>query len=695
MKIFSNLKLGIKMKLIVCFVSITVVSLLLTSGIVYTKVTIQTKNDYVKSVGKEITHIDSGISEYFSLIQENCKMFSTLPLIENTGSKVVSYVDKKGTNEVSEMTSLKNDPYEGEIYKLFENFAKSHPEISMLSMGSEENGGYIQFPSGNVKDGYDPRKRGWYSTAIKSPDKVNFTDIYTTTNGDATLTSVIAIKDSTNKIKGVLGLDVSLKMLSDMVKNTKIGESGYMIITDKNGNIIADPKHSNLISKNIKDLKIEKLNNITSVSEPFSVKLEDGKDYLATVQKSSNNSLGWNYIVFIEKSEFIKSANNIGLITLILFIIFTLISICITIFISNRISNPINILSKHLESIGSGDFSTELDSKYLDFKDEVGTISLATKKMQDSMKNILLEVQENSKQIKDKTHNLHLVAQGVSFSSGEVSTAIQDIAHGTSSQASELVNVTNILDNFSKSIEDIVTAVTEVTNNSKGINDLASDSNSKMQSLADSSVKVSRTFAEFGTKITNLNENIIKINDITNLINNVSEQTNLLALNAAIEAARAGESGRGFAVVADEVRKLAEKSKSSSEEIAALTSSIYSEARGIVTTSGEMDSEFNNQVSIIKIGIESFRSIVDAVEKVIPKIEEVSNSISSINKEKNIILSQIETSTGISEEMSGFSQEIAASSEEMNASAETVFTTVESLSEMSNKMMKQVSKFKL
>ncbi len=70
-----------------------------------------------------------------------------------------------------------------------------------------------------------------------------------------------------------------------------------------------------------------------------------------------------------------------------------------------------------------------------------------------------------------------------------------------------------------------------------------------------------KKFSELTQGIRQIREKVDNINQISDLIRNISNQTNILALNAAIEAARAGDAGKGFNVVADQVRKLADESR--------------------------------------------------------------------------------------------------------------------------------------
>lgn len=73
------------------------------------------------------------------------------------------------------------------------------------------------------------------------------------------ISNVTTLKDDKGEPLGVVGLDVNLKGLTDILKEIKIGKTGYLMLVGKDGTILADPKNPELNSKNLKDTQIPEL----------------------------------------------------------------------------------------------------------------------------------------------------------------------------------------------------------------------------------------------------------------------------------------------------------------------------------------------------------------------------------------------------------------------------------------------------
>ncbi|MBO1896323.1 methyl-accepting chemotaxis protein [Shewanella sp. BF02_Schw] len=312
---------------------------------------------------------------------------------------------------------------------------------------------------------------------------------------------------------------------------------------------------------------------------------------------------------------------------------------------------PIQNMASSLNDIakGEGDLTKRLD---ITSEDEIGQLGSAFNLFIDKLQHIM----------------------------GDVAGATDRVKHAAQNISGQTVSMTEQLYNHNNEIDQIVTAITEMsatahdvahnTNMVAEATHAASDNVTKAQDCVDTSLtEVSNLMNQIDNAAANvksLSEQSKKINSVLSVIGGIADQTNLLALNAAIEAARAGEQGRGFAVVADEVRNLASRTQASTVEI----NEMLAELNKLVTQTVQTMEE--SQVSCLS-SVESSRAISEslgAVTSSVTSINDMSTQIATaateqssvteeINRNINSVQEIVNTLLVASQDASGMSKTVA------------------------------------
>lgn len=359
----KKLQWNLKMQFLVTMVALVLLSTLSLGFAINQKVTGDMEKNFYDATRKEIMQVSGAMNLYFSTVNESVEYFAKNPLVQQIDGSITSYVNAVGKDGTIQMTPSQKPGIESEIYNLYVNYAKTHPSISYIYLGTKE-GGYIQWPEGTSKDKYDPRTRAWYTQAIENPDKVKRTGAYASFTGNVPIvSSSVTIKDKAGNVVGVQGVDVSLEALTQTINNIKIGETYYVILTDETGTILANPKNPETNFKTLKDLNVKAFADIDKMTDKhFEVSL-NGKSYTVNVYVSPETH--WKYIAMMDKSEIAESTKEIQRIIYLVMLIIVVIVIAISLFISRAIAKPLNASVHYLQQIGSGNLATEIPESML------------------------------------------------------------------------------------------------------------------------------------------------------------------------------------------------------------------------------------------------------------------------------------------------------------------------------------------
>lgn len=213
------------------------------------------------------------------------------------------------------------------------------------------------------------------------------------------------------------------------------------------------------------------------------------------------------------------------------------------------VEKPLRRLTTTINDIKAG-HSPEIP--YLKRTDQIGILSGAIASFQEAL---------------EKIHQEHTRKEREKVIIEELFVGITDVVNSLEGRAKELVDTAGDLEELAAATEDqsghankcakdtaihtqnVSISVETLKRSLVDISDQIQNQNGVMQRILDSNTKSRQHIHSLTTTISDIQQ-------INEIVKEITDQTKLLALNATIEAARAGDAGKGFSVVASEVKAL-------------------------------------------------------------------------------------------------------------------------------------------
>ena len=198
------------------------------------------------------------------------------------------------------------------------------------------------------------------------------------TTGKPSLILSVPIYRADKSIAGVLAMGMSIADLAERVTNVHIGNTGYALLLDQDGNIVAHQPQAN--AKPAAGTGAFP-HAVDAAAKRRIVFEEDGRKIIAYAQKTAH---GWTMVVRQDYAEAFASLAEANRNALILLII-TLFGAAVLAFaMSQRLSRPIQNLTRAAEEISRGNFGVEIPET--ERRDEIGALAGAIDRMSVSIR---------------------------------------------------------------------------------------------------------------------------------------------------------------------------------------------------------------------------------------------------------------------------------------------------------------------
>ncbi|SMP68674.1 methyl-accepting chemotaxis protein [Anoxynatronum buryatiense] len=585
-----------------------------------------------------------------------------------------------------------------ELLPYMQQQTSRNPHTMTVYFGYDNKSGFFS-GDGWVPDAtWDWTGRPWYIAAAQSQDTIFTSPYIDAQTGDMVITAAKAVRTPQGGLLGVTASDITIDTVTNIIQSANTSDFMTVFLAEGNGSLVAHP-----------DAALITPDHVASVSEVYGGELNEiisSDAQLTFVEEAGDrrfviaspvNHIDWQVVTTVSQSIIGQAVTRALTALIILLIVIFLIAAIIAFVLGKSIATPIVALSDTIQRLSQYDLTTQesdLASRYVNRKDEIGIISRSLSAMQENFITLIRSIADSSQHVAASSEELTATTEQSATAAMEVAKTIEEIARGASDQAQDTESGVNLITDLGKLIEQDQQHMHSLNDSTNHVVTLKEEGLENLNLVVTKSRQNQEASKEVTEIVKTTNESAHQIQSASAMIKSIAEQTNLLALNAAIESARAGEAGRGFAVVADEIRKLAEQSSEFTKEIDTIINVLTDKTAHAVTTMQEVESMADEQNDSVRKTHEKFLGISDAIAHMQQVIGDLNNASHQMADKKDEIIAVMENLSAISEENAAGTQEASASVEEQTAAMDDISRASETLADLAEEMQHHIKKFR-